>query len=57
MKEKFNLVEININDLISLSEYKIDLNELNECYSIIKKLYDKEENLTNNSSLSTKNSN
>ena len=57
MKEKFNLVDININDLISLSEYKIDLNELNECYSIIKKLYDKEENLTNNSSLSTKNSN
>ena len=57
MKEKFNLVEININDLISLSEYKIDLNELNECYSIIKKLYDKEENITSNSSLSTKVSN
>ena len=41
MKEKFNLVDINMNDVISLSEYKIDLNELNECFLIIQKLFDK----------------
>ena len=41
MKEKFNLVDINLNDIISLSEYKIDLNELNECYSLLQKLFDK----------------
>ena len=41
MKEKFNLVDINLNHIISLSEYKIDLNELNECYLILKKLFNK----------------
>ena len=41
MKEKFNLVDINMNDVISLSEYKIDLKELNECFLIIQKLFDK----------------
>ena len=59
MKEKFNLVDINLNDIISLSEYKIDLNELNECYLIINKLYVKEENSNSisTSSLSTNVSN
>ena len=37
MKEKFNLVDINLNHIISLSEYKIDLN----CYLILKKLFNK----------------
>ena len=41
MKEKFNIIDINLNDVISLSEYKIDLNELNECFLIIQKLFDK----------------
>ncbi len=41
MKEKYNLVDINLNDVISLSEYKIDLKELNECFLIIQKLFDK----------------
>ena len=41
MKEKFNLVDINLNHIITLSEYKIDLNELNECYLILKKLFNK----------------
>ena len=41
MKEKFNLDDINLNDIISLSEYKIDSNELNECYLILEKLFDK----------------
>ena len=50
MKEQFNLVDINLNHIITLSEYKIDLNELNECYSIINKLYVKKEN---SSSIST----
>ena len=27
MKEKFNIIDINLNDVISLSKYKIDLNE------------------------------
>jgi hypothetical protein len=41
IKEKYNLVDINLNDVISLSEYKIDLKELNECFLIIQKLFDK----------------
>ena len=52
MKEKFNLDDINLNDIISLSEYKIDLNELNECYLIINKLYVKEENSNSMSTFS-----
>ena len=39
MKEKFNIIDINLNDVISLSEYKIDLKELNECFLIIQKLF------------------
>ena len=41
IKEKFNLVDININNVISLSEYKIDLNELNECFWLQQKLFEK----------------
>jgi hypothetical protein len=41
MKEKFNLVDINLNDVIYLSEYKIDINELNECFLLLQKFFDK----------------
>ena len=41
MQNKLNLhLNFNINDIINLSDYKIDLNELNQCYNLIKKLYD-----------------
>jgi hypothetical protein len=41
MQNKLNLhLNFNINDIINLSDYKIDLFELNQCYNLIKKLYD-----------------
>jgi hypothetical protein len=41
MQNKLNLhLNFNINDIINLSDYKIDLIELNQCYNLIKKLYD-----------------
>ena len=47
MKEKFNLVDINLNDVIYLSEYKIDINELNECFLLLQKFFDKLKNQNN----------
>ena len=38
IKKKFNLQYINIKELISLSDYYLDLGEIQECTSLINKL-------------------
>jgi hypothetical protein len=54
LKNYLHLDSINLKEIMNLSEYLIDINEVNECYNLFRKIYIDESQLINSKSDSLK---